>query len=229
MLERIVTTYGISDFELALGYLPYLGIVLGYLTACAVLFAKNRKLKGQSEIGSENPLFAYTWLFPGFAVAAMLVFLQTEIRHELDSIQERQQREFKNTATDIQVKLGNSSKSGKTLLEVRAGNMVPFRARWSVSATGQEKNRNELLSGIMLGWEEFVPTERKNRWLFPVNINRNKLHSGQIRLTFGYESEYYRELDRPGHLRGEIIQRYGYDDGGVTLPRMLPSDRTESR
>ena len=229
MLEGIVTMYGVSAFEKTQGYLPYIGILLGYVTACAVVLVRNRARKDQSEKKTERKLSAYTWLLPGFAVAAIVVFGQSEIRKELDRIQERQEQEFKNTSPGVQVKLGNSTKNGATLLEVRASNMVPFRVRWSVSAKGQERNKNELLSGIMMGWEEFVPTEQVKRWLFPVRVNKNKLHSGQIQMEFHYESKYYRELNRPGHLKGKIVQRYGYDDEGVKLPRMLPSDRLDLR
>ena len=227
MLDGIVALYGESALEKAEGYLPYIGILLGYATACAVLFARNRRGGRHSE--SKDKLSAYTWLLPGFVVVAITIFGQSEIRHELNRIQEKQEHEFKNTGPNVNIKLGNSTSNGATLLEVRANNMMPFRARWSVSATGQEKNKNELLSGFMTGWEEFVPTEQTKRWLFPVRINRNKLHSGQLRLVFSYESKFYRELNRPEHLKGEIVQRYGYDEEGVKLPRMLPSDRTDSR
>ena len=229
MLEGIVTLYGESALENAQGYLPYIGILLGYATACAVFFARNRRRKGHSENETDRKFTTYIWLLPGFAVAAIMVFGQSEIRHELDRIQKTQEQEFKNTAPAVQVKLGNSTKNAATLLEVRANNMVPFRARWGVSAKGQERNKNELLSGFMTSWEEFVPTEQVKRWLFPVSINRNRLHSGQIQLVFRYESAYYRELNRPEHLKGKILQRYGYDDEGVKLPRELPSDRTDAR
>ena len=221
MLEGIVTIFGVSALEKTQGYLPYIGILLGYVTACAVVFVRNRGRKDQSEKNTERKVLAYTWLLPGFAVAAIVVFGQSEIRQELDRIEEKQKQEFKNTVPDVKIKLGNSTKNGATLLEVRVGNMIPFRARWSVSAKGQERNKNELLSGIMMGWEEFVPTEEVKRWLFPVSIHTTKLHSGQIQMEFRYESKYYRELNQPEHLKGKIVQRYGYDDEGVKSPRML--------
>ena len=227
MLDWIVAVYGNSVLQKAEWYLPYIGILLGYATACAVLFARSRRYEGQTE--GKGGLSAYVWLLPGFVIAAATVFGQSEIRHELHRIEQQQEHEFKNTASSVNIKLGNSTSNGATLIEVQANNMVPFKARWSVSATGQERNKNELLSGFMTSWEVFVPTEQTKRWLYPVRINRNKLHSGQIRLVFSYESEFYRELNRPEHLKGQIIQRHGYDEQGVTLPRILPSDRTNSR
>ena len=227
MLDWIVAVYGNSVLQESEGYLPYIGIWLGYATACAVLFARSRR--HEVEPKGKGGLSAYMWLLPGFMIAAATVFGQSEIRHELDRIEEKQKYEFKNTAPNVNIRLGNSTRNGETLLEIQAMNMVPFKARWSVSATGQERNKNELLSGFMTGWEEFVPTDQTKRWLYPVRINRNKLHSGQIRLVFSYESEFYRELNRPGHLKGQIVQRYGYDEHGVTLPRTVPSERTNSR
>ena len=110
-------------------------------------------------------------------------------------------RNEKNTPPSISVRLGNSSSTGETLLEIQANNEIPFTARWSVLTT-----RNALVSGIMLEDFEAHPTKEKGRFLVKVPINSDKVRENYIELHFSFTSLYFAELNEPPNLKGKIVK-----------------------
>ena len=86
-------------------------------------------------------------------------FVKTRVDSRLAELNQRTEVERKNTPPALDVRLGNSSRTRETLLEIKAKNEIPFTARWSVLTT-----RNALVSGIMLKDFEAQPTKEQRQF-----------------------------------------------------------------
>ena len=153
----------------------------------------------------------YASIVLGFLVALSGQFVKTWIDSRVAVLSQKAEARRKNTPPLIDVRLGNSSGTGETLLEIVAKNEIPFTARWLVVTT-----RNELVSGFMTEGFEVHPTKDKNRFLVKVSINADKIRGNYIELRFSFASQYFAELNNPPSLKGEIVQKYRYSNGRIS-------------
>ena len=153
----------------------------------------------------------YAFIALGFLVALGGQFVKTRIDSRVAVLNHRTETRRKNTPPLIDVRLGNSSRTGETLLEIKAKNEIPFTARWSVVTT-----RNEVVSGIMLEDFEAHPAKEKSRLLVKVSINADKVRENYIELRFSFTSLYSAELNNPPNLKGEIDKKYRYFSGRIS-------------
>ena len=137
-------------------------------------------------------------------------FVKTRVDSRLAELNQRTEVERKNTPPALDVRLGNSSRTRETLLEIKAKNEIPFTARWSVLTT-----RNALVSGIMLKDFEAHPTKEQRQFLVKLPINADKVRENYIELHFTFKSLYSAELNDPPNLKGTIVKKYAYFDGRV--------------
>ena len=63
--------------------------------------------------------------------------MKTRIDSSVAALNKSAEAQRKNTPPLIDVRLGNSSGTGETLLEIQAKNEISFTARWSVLTTPQ--------------------------------------------------------------------------------------------
>ena len=152
----------------------------------------------------------YAFIALGFLFAMGGQFVKTWIDSRVAVLNQRTEAQRKNTPPLIDVQLGNSSRTGKTLLEIQAKNEIPFTARWSVLTT-----RSGLVSGIMLDDFEAHPTKEKSRFVVKVSINADKVRENYIELHFTFTSLYSAELNEPPNLKGTIVKKYRYFNGRI--------------
>lgn len=153
----------------------------------------------------------YAFIALGFIVAMGGQFIKSRIDSRVAVLNQSNEAQRKNTPPSISVRLGNSSSTGETLLEIQANNEIPFTARWSVLTT-----RNALVSGIMLEDFEAHPTKEKGRFLVKVPINSDKVRENYIELHFSFTSLYFAELNEPPNLKGKIVKKYRYFNGLIS-------------
>ena len=98
----------------------------------------------------------YICIVLGFLVAGFGQFVKTKIDSRVADLRESEESARKNTPPLMDVTLGNSSSTGKTLLEIDARNEIPFKASWIVVT-----KRNKVVSGLLIEKPEIYPTEEK--------------------------------------------------------------------
>ena len=153
----------------------------------------------------------YTFIALGFLFAMSGQFVKTLIDSRVAALNKNAEAQRKNTPPLIDVRLGNSSSTGETLLEIQAKNEISFTARWSVLTT-----RNGLVSGILLEDFEAHPTKEKSRFLVKVPIQGERVRENYIELHFTFTSLYSAELNDPPNLKGEIVKKYRYFNGRIS-------------
>lgn len=153
----------------------------------------------------------YIFIALGFLVAGFGQFVKTKIDSRIAGLRKGEEVARKNTPPLMDVTLNRSSRTGKTLLKIAVKNEIPFKASWIVVT-----KRNQVVSGLLIEKPEIYPTEEKRRFLYEVSINDKKVLDDYIELRFSFESSFFAELNRPAHLRGEIVKKYRYVSGVIS-------------
>lgn len=102
-------------------------------------------------------------------------------------------------------------KDGYLVVVIQSANGIPFEASWMVTTTA-----NRVVSGIMLGKEQMVPTANTRKWLFREDIQDSVVQDEFLELSLSWTSAHYDELQRPDELKGEVRQSYRYRNGELS-------------
>ena len=129
----------------------------------------------------------YVFIVLGALVAASGIYLKGVIEKRIDTLVEATSQERKNTPPEMRVVLGTATSRGKdhpgrTLLEIRCENEIPFNARWLVVT-----REDRLVSPFMTAPMKIVP-EGTPIFKTPIQINAEKVVDDYIELRFTYDS-----------------------------------------
>jgi hypothetical protein len=73
-----------------------------------------------------------------------------------------------------------------TSIVIKCKNRIPFRADWRINTT-----KDELVSGLMLREEEFLPDAPRDELIYNVKLQEDRIREEYLEFRFRWRSAYY--------------------------------------
>ena len=146
----------------------------------------------------------------GDAISLLVKRIQ-ELESQVAGVEEHQKNEVEKhknlqilmqTPPEVNAHL-RPTNEGKYVVTIESANLVPFLAKWSVVT----KN-NKLLSGFMMSYAKFYPTENQNSWNYKIDISTKEIIENFAEFRFRFRSAFYDRMGKPDNLKGEVIRKY---------------------
>ncbi len=145
----------------------------------------------------------YVFIALGFLVAISGQFARTKIDDRVKTLQKQANINRKLTPPELDADIAFAQDTLKHVIVIKSKNHIPFRADWMVTTT-----KNEVVSGVMLGEEEFLPDASRDKFVYDVKLQEDRIREDYLELRFRWRSAYYIEMGSLENLRGVLTKRY---------------------
>jgi hypothetical protein len=155
----------------------------------------------------------YVFIVLGFLLAISGQFVRSRIDDHLKTLEKQADINRKLTPPEVDADIALAQDSRKHVIVIKCKNRIPFRADWRINTI-----KDELVSGLMLHEEEFLPDASRDEFIYNVKLQDDRIREDYLELR--WRSAYYLEMGSPENLRGVLTKRYKLIEG---VPHLLKS------
>lgn len=149
----------------------------------------------------------YIFIASGFLVALSGQFVTAKLESRIKALREQAEQSRRRTPPKLDARLAISDKNNLFIV-INSQNQIPFKAHWILTT-----EKDIVVSGVMLGDVELIPTPERNKWQYKQDIQTDGVKNNYVELSFDYESIYAAEYNHLEELRGSIVHKYRLIDG----------------
>lgn len=145
----------------------------------------------------------YVFIVLGFVVAISGQFVRTRIDERVRTLKTKAEIDRKLTPPDIDADIALALDTKKYAILSKSKNLIPFKASWMAL-----NDKKEVLSGIMLGEEDFVPDASRSEFIYKLEVQEDRIHDNYLELQFRWHSAFFAEMGNPEKLKGAFTKQY---------------------